>query len=118
MKFERIYKPTASPNEYYSSGEWGCLVLGTGWRHVPPSLSEAAGCSWGHGPQDCLHLLCPGWNISLRPGASCTPGLVAQQHGRPSHPSLWDKHIQTKLKSWGKASSFYKEAVSGCFQGM
>lgn len=36
----------------------------------------------------------------------------------PPNPSLWDKHIQTKLKPWGKAGSFCKEAVGGCSQGM
>lgn len=118
MKFASIYKPTGNPGEYYSSGEWGCLALGAGGKHVPPSLAEATGCSWGHGPQDCLPLLCPGWDMPLHPDASCTPGLVAHQHGRPLNPSLWDKHIETKLKPWGKAGSFCKEAVSGGSQGM
>lgn len=108
----------------------GTPAPGTGRRHFPSSLSEAAGCPWGRGPQGCLPAspavlggtsLCG--RLPAAPQGWSMPGLVSHQHGGPPHSLPLGscsgiRHIQTKLKPWGKAGSFCKGGVDGCCQGM
>lgn len=67
----------------------GSLAPGTRQKHFPSSLSEAAGCPWGHGPQGCLSASPDvlGWDIPLRPVVSCAAGLVCARAS--DHPVWW-----------------------------
>lgn len=60
-----------------------------GQRHLPSSLSEAAGCPWGHGPQGCLSASPEvlGWDIPLWLVTSCRTRLVHARTGDP--PGRW-----------------------------